>query len=388
LNSLQPVDDQMISERSSIQSGVEPNKRALIVIVAAANGVGLFPFLLFIDAVRYLVIYLVIVIAVAALTAWLTLRRLDTDATEEPSFGEWLLGAWSAVAYPSTLAPFALMVYGIAFGLGSLTRYLAGLAGFDLAINPSAWGYWASLLAAVLLLVAFCHEGAQDLFHNLYPREAGNRSAFHRLLGIPVRIAIAVLVSFVALGILLVLFEFYELPKSLFAIALFLLLFYTSFPLTRLGRLRPGRPQTEIAERLARLLEGAQYKVIRYPRTGKPEIDPLIQSIDMLVHDTDRAFAVEVKSGAAAAAVEWNEAAALRAASSVLRKEMARPRVAIQPVLVLVGASVAPSLQRFSKEEDVAVFHLADASTLQTNPAAVTSWFQHLGEPTPNLGAS
>jgi hypothetical protein len=373
-----------------MQAGVKPNKLALVAIVAAGSGIGLFPFLLFIDTIRYLI---VVVIAAAALTAFLALRRLNTDATEEPSLGEWLLGAWSAVGYPSTIALFALVIYSVAFGLVALASYVAKLLGFDLSIDPSRWGYWVSLAFAGFPAPAYFRESAEDLFHNLYPRTAGSRSAFFPLLGMRLRIAIVLAASIGALAIMVV----FDFRRPEFPIFLALLLFYTSFPLSRLAHPRPGGLQTEITEKLARLLEGAGYKVIRSPRTGKPEIDPLIQSIDMLARGNDSAFAVEVKSRGPAVALEWNEAAVLRTASSVLGEELAdqaEPRVPVQPILVLVGGKIAPGLERFSKEERVPVLHLADPSMLEADPAGIANWFQAVrvafaaGQPPPSLGGS
>ena len=379
----------MVGPRLSERDRVEPKKLPLIAIIAAWSGVGLFPYLLFIDRVHYLVV----VIPWAALMAFFALRRLETDATEEPSPGEWLLAAWSAAAYPSVGALIGLMMYGFGFGLASLAGYVLNLFGFAPLLDPSTWGYWSSLPFAALFAAVLPVTAAQDLFYSLYPRTAGSRSAFFQLLGRPWTIPLAV-ASVAALAVMLV---FLDYRGTSFPVLLSLLLCYSSLPLARLGERRPARHQAEIVDRLARLLEGAGYNVTRSPRTGKPEIDPMIQSIDMLARSTAKAFAVQVKSSEAGALVEWNEAATLRTASSVLEDELAgdqRAPLRIEPILVLVGAGLAPSLARFSEMEGVPVLHVADPAIFEADAAGIASRFRAVGVPFPagepalNLGAS
>jgi hypothetical protein len=93
-------DSQAASQRLPNRDGVKPKKLVLIAIITIANGIGVFPYLLFIDRVHYLPV----LVAVTALIGFLPLRPLQTDAMERPSLSEWLLAAWSAVAYPSTAA--------------------------------------------------------------------------------------------------------------------------------------------------------------------------------------------------------------------------------------------------------------------------------------------
>jgi hypothetical protein len=286
-----------------------------------------------------------------------------------------------------------LIWYGIGFGLASLASYLLKLFNFTLAVDPSIWGYWVSLPFAAVFAFALPFPGARDLFYNLYPRTAGSRSAFFQLLGRLGRVALfAALVA--ALVITLV---FLPLRGTWFPILFSLLLFYSSFPLARLGERRPARRQTEIGERLARLLEGAGYNVSRPPRTGNPEVDPLIRNIDILARSETRAFAIGVKSTGPATSVEWNEAAALSTASSVLDDELAgdaETHVRIEPILVLVGRGLAPSLEQFSEKEGVPVLHFADPSIFEADSDGVARRFQAIevpfqtDAPAPSLGAA
>lgn len=380
----------MPSERSLTRVGVRPNRLALVAIISAGSGLALVPYFLFINRIPYLGV----AVAVAAVTALFSLRGLETEATEEPSIAEWLLAAWSAVAHGSTAGLGSLMMYGVAFGGAWLVGYLARLAGFNLHPSPARWGYWGSIAFASVLVVTAAQQGAESLLRSLYPGTAGSRSAFFPLLGKPGRIALVVVAALAALAVILV---FLDPRGTAFPIVLMLLFFYTSYPLAELGERRPARLQTEIIESLCRLLEAGGYSVIRSPRTGKPEVDPLIQSIDLLARSRERAFALEVKSRAAGAAVEWNEAAAVRTASSLLEDEMGRDLEApmpIEPILVVVGGEIAPSLTRFSEQERVPVIHFADAAMFERDLEEVAGRFRAIGvplhaqEPASSLGAS
>lgn len=378
----------MVSRQSSRRDQVEPKKLPLIAIIAVASGIGPLPYLLLIDRVTYLLV----VVPAAALMAFLVLRRLVTDATEEPSLGEWLLGAWSAVALPLSTTLFGFAAYGIGFGIAWVAGALSTLLGFAFPIDPPTWGYWASIPFAALFALVLPWQATQDLFYGLYPRTAGSRSAFFQLLG---RRWTIILPALAPVAVLALMIAFPDLRGAWFAILLFVLIFYSAAPLARLTE-RLDKRQADIIENLARLLERAGYDVTRSPRTGKADIDPMIRSVDVLARSAAKAFAIEVKSPESSEPVEWREAAALRTASSVLRDELAhdpKAPTSIEPILVLVGAKPAPSLERFSETEHVAVLQITDSSILAAHPDAIATRLRAIGvpipanEPSPSLGA-
>src|SRR5262245_40848659 len=143
----------MDAERSR-QSPVEPNRAALIAIAALASGIGCFPYFLFID-------FLVALPAVAlgsAVFAWFALRKQTTAATTEPSPGEWLLGAWSAVGMPATGSVAGLMLFGLFYGGVKLFIWAAHYFGFGPHADPGTWGFWGSIWLVVVVSVAGATE--------------------------------------------------------------------------------------------------------------------------------------------------------------------------------------------------------------------------------------
>jgi hypothetical protein len=145
-------------------------------------------------------------------------------------------------------------------------------------------------------------KGAAELFRQLYPREAGARSAFFPLLARWKVLALGALAALVALGLMLWLLDLHGVA---FPVLLSILFFYTSRPLSPAGRRRSDTAQVKIVDALAALLQEGGYRIVRTPRTDKAEIDPLLKSVDLLAQTGDRAFAVQVKSVASGAPVEW-----------------------------------------------------------------------------------
>jgi hypothetical protein len=357
------------------QSAVAPNRAALIAIAALANGIASLPYLLF----THLLLGLPVVVLVSAPLAWFTLRKLTTEATMQPSLGEWVLGAWSAVFTPSVAGLAGLIVFGLFYGGVHLFLMAAHFFGFAPHADPSAWGFWGSIGFAAVAMVGGATEGLEELFRQLYPRGAGARSAFFPLLPRWQLLALVGVAALVALAVMLWLLD----PHGIvFTVLLAVLLLYTSLPLVLLGSERSDTAQVKVIDALAALLQEGGYRIVRAPRTGKAEIDPLLKSVDLLARTGDRAFAVQVKSIASNAPVEWNEASALRTAADLLSDEIVTggtEPVPVEPVLMLVGGTVAQSLAAFSQRERIPLVHFKDSADATDDRAELTRRLQAAG---------
>ena len=355
---------------------VAPNKAALVALVALGGAIGLLPYFLFVDRPAYL---WAIVPAIAGV-AFLSLRDFRTAAAAHPGPGEWLLGAWSAVARPCAASLVGFMFYGLFYGGRKAFTGVARYLGFDVPEgDPSAWGFGASAWLVGLFAVAIAMSGAQELARQLYPREAWARSTFVALLARPKLIALGALGAVAALAAMPWLLDPHGVALPVTAL---LVLFYTSFPLAELGKEPADRGRAAVVDLLASVLEEAGYRVDRTPRTGKAEIDPLLQSVDLLAKSDDRAFAFEVKSAAPQVAVEWNEATAVRTAALLLSDEIAAGggrRLPVEPVLTILGGTIAPSLEAFSRREHLPVVHLDGAADVIGNSRELVRRLQAAG---------
>lgn len=357
------------------QSPLAPNRVALITIVALANGIAVVPYLLFIDRLAWL-LPVVLGSAVAALFA---LRKLTIEATTQLSLGEWLLGAWSAVAIPSGGNLIGLMFFGMFYGGVKLFILAAHYFGFAPRADPWAWGFWGSIWFVGVAGLAAAIQGVEDLFRQLYPRQSGARSAFFALLARSQLLALGALAALVALAVMLWLLDLHGVA---FPVLLSILLTYTSLPLAMAGKEAFDKGHVKIVDALATLLQEAGYRIVRMPRTGKAEIDPLLKSVDLLAKISDRAFAVQVKSIASRIPVEWNAASAVRTAALLLSEEILTDDgapVQVEPVLMLVGGTVARSLAAFSQRERVPVVHFEDTTDAVDNRQELTRRLQAAG---------
>jgi hypothetical protein len=352
-----------MDEERPQQSPVAPNLVALIAIAALASSIALIPYFLFSD----LLVGLPAVALASAVLAWLALRKLTTEAPTEPSLGEWVLGAWSAVATPSLGGLFGLTLFGLFYGGVELFIWAAHYFGFSPHSDPWVWGFWGSIWLIVVVIAVGAIESFENVFRQLYPREAGARSAFFPLLARWKLLALVASAALIALGLMLWLLDLHGIA---FPVLLSILLFYSSLPLKLAGSGRSDTAQIKIVDALAALLQEGGYRIVRTPRTGKAEIDPLLRSVDLLARTGDRAFAVQVKSIASSAPVEWNEATALRTAAQLLSDEIvtgSAARVPVEPLLMLVGGTVAQSLAAFSQRERIPVVHFKDTSEATDN---------------------
>ena len=172
--------------------------------------------------------------SVSAVLAWFALRKRTTRATTEPSLGEWLLGAWSAVGPPSTGSVFGLALFGLFYGGVELFIWGGHYFGFAPHADPSAWGFWGSIWSVVVVSATAATESLKDLLGNSIRARPGALGVLcaararqtDRIFGLGGA-------GCPGLGL-----WWLDLHGALFAGLLLILLFYTSLPLGLVGRER------------------------------------------------------------------------------------------------------------------------------------------------------
>ena len=345
-----------MGEGTSDGSGLRPNRFVLALIVALASFIGLLPYWCFIDRLDSLA---ALFVAIAAAGGFASLKGAPTEATERPSLGEWLLGLWSAVAMPAIAGLLGMAFYGIAYGGTRLWNAATGAVEFGAPGDPAAVAFWVSLVMEGLFVASAAAASAEKLQRGLYPGTAGERSVYFQFLGQPLKLASMAAAIVGAFAVLLV---FSDSGSIWPPIGAAFLLFFASMPFDQLAEERAGPLEVGAVDAVAKIFEGAGYSVTRSPRTGNPEVDPLIRNVVLLARHGREAFAINVKDPRAAkTVVEWNAASAVRTAAAVLQQEIAASGgkgCAVRPLLVVVGGELAPSLQRFSEQESVPVVHL------------------------------
>lgn len=147
---------------------VRPNVVLLAMLAGVAVVMGGIPYLFFVDA-----LWILPLLAIgAAGTLWAKARKLHTNATSEPTLGEWISAGWSLVGYAAMIS-FALIYYAIMYWATRLVIYLLGLVNVQLGVSWAeniglyVSGFFAAGLYAAALMAA------AELPRRLYPRLAG-----------------------------------------------------------------------------------------------------------------------------------------------------------------------------------------------------------------------
>ena len=348
----------LMSESAHSRFPIKPRRVALAVICASACLIGLAPYLLFIDRLMWFGI----IGPVVAVIAYIAVRKQETKVSVDPSWAEWALGAWSAVAMPATGSLGGLLFFGLFYWSTKLVVAAAVKFGLSIDVNPSTWGFWGSVWVVASMAIATPTQVATKLFQALYPPQAWGRTAFFPLLAN--RRRFVVIAALAAIGALIVMCSVLSWDGVAFPILLSLLIFYTSFPIAELWRKTTGATRIDVVKSLTQVFQHFGYRVIRAPRTGKPAIDPLLKSIDLMARGDDRAYAIEVRVVAGAGELEWNAATGVRTAATLLTSQSfveVQSGGSVEPLLVVVGGKIAQSLQAYCQRESIIVVHFESA---------------------------
>jgi len=308
--------------------------------------------------------------ALAAVTAF-TVVRLRTASTARPAAPEFVLAAIEAVAPAAILCGAFFVVYGI------VDLFVWALSYTSLGWNSDHEARRVASLFALALVPTFTYITLESVRKKLYPPVAGVPSRYHAYVArdpgrLAVGAAFALLVPAGAIAYLLV-----AGVSSLWAVAG--LAAYTAFASVAASppgeREEPGHASGEVVGRLERAFAAAGYAVVRQPRTGEPEIDPLLVDVDLLAQKEDRCVVVEIKRGGAdARPLSWTDGTRVATAARVLEfdfppissaessKSALRGKIAhMDPVLVLVDVAADPSLKSFAKNERVTILSIRTA---------------------------
>ncbi|WP_316364380.1 hypothetical protein [Candidatus Thiodiazotropha sp. CDECU1] len=359
---------------------IKPNVTLLALLAGVAAVVGATPYLFFIDA-----LWILPLVAIgAAGMLWVKTRKLRSNATSEPSPGEWITAAWSLVAYAAMIS-FSLIYYAIAYWATRLVIFLMGLLNVQLdlswadTIGLAVSGFFAITLYAVSLITA------SELPRRLYPRLAGIRSPYYALwLTNRNWILLAVLAGIFALLLMIGL----DLHQWYWIFACSAVLFYTGFPIAQSGEEREKRRKQGLkATRL--LLDACGWSMSQLEASGDPEVDPFTDEIDFIARRNGDSLLIEV----VAAEVDWKVASGLQTTAHILEDKLGTQPSGpthLRPLLILVGDKIDDSVSRFADIEEFDVAHVPEALIKKVlNAKGDTTGLESLAqELIPAVGAS
>lgn len=322
-------------------TGIEPNRAAIVFAITVATLVGFAPATLVLGRLQWLVV----LTALAGLTATLTLRKYSTTATEKPTMLEFILAGVGAV-FPMALTGLVwLFLDWVIYRLLLLLR----------VSHAGSIAFWSTLPVAVVLTLVY--SNGMEIAKYLYSETAGTKSAYYPLIaqrrtslmrGVITLVAILVVVSALFLGTGHV--------NTWFCVFLELYLFVVGIAV-----LPENATSQVIAEhgrlnQIAKVFEIAGYEVERFPRTGKTEIDPLLSNLDLLTRKGDDCFAIEVKTKTEdAESAGWKIVSGLNTGAWALSDARNLPQQQIRALLMLVDVRADKSLGLVRRQESALV---------------------------------
>jgi hypothetical protein len=342
---------------------VRPNRVALTIVLAVGLAAGLVPFLLYLQVLYLAVPYFVYA---AIVVSWRG-RGFIGNATERPDLSEWLLAGWNAVGVGATASMVGFIWYGLSYIVVWAVGYGAHALGWTLEMNPTSIAAYVSAFFFTVFALAVPVLVADEVPSKLYPQIAGTRSPFFPLAFKPWRLAMLALLGVTggAAGV-----AFLDVQGLWFTLSLMLFFVATGVPLFKLGEPeRHSAGAVLVMKALSKLLSAAGYKLTEKPRTGSPEVDPLITPVDLLAFAGNRGYAIKVKVvGSGETDLEWVAASDIRRAAKALQRALRSDNsteAMVEPYLLVIGGRISDDLRSFSGEEGVKLVHFPDTESLR-----------------------
>jgi hypothetical protein len=156
------------------------------------------------------------------------------------------------------------------------------------------------------------------------------------------------------------------------AFTLLLALFFTT---TGAQLLEVGKRQhataheTSTLDVMKKLLELSGYSLTVAPRTGNPEVDPMIVSVDLLALAGSKGYAIKLHVlQSQRSKADWSLAVDIRAGAIALQRALGTETAAtiqLQPYVLVVGGRVSDDLRAFSEKEGIVVAQVPNLEHLQ-----------------------
>lgn len=286
--------------------------------------------------------------------ALLRARALLTAAAGRPRLWELGVGVVSSLFPASFLSAVALAAYGTGLLVGELLAGLDVIGSVERGSGAENLAFAFSAFIAAVTCPVCAILATDNTSQQLYPQTAGVQVAYKSLLASEKRRRAILLYGLPAVvaGAATLL-----LPSVLLVIATQIFVLAWSLTVFRLGRLERTSEDQRVVIALGHAFAAEGYSVVESPRTGDAAVDPMVVCVDLLAYDSERAFAVQLKTPMTAQSrIPWAEAASIELAASTLSDVAWRLDVRagrVEPVLVLVGEEPSEPLIAFCASEDV-----------------------------------
>jgi hypothetical protein len=346
----------------------------LSVSVAAAALVGTLPVSYYLHN-RFLSFFLAAE-AVIFVGAYLYSRRSDRPVSEGAGGLEYLLRALSAISLWGFLG---VMTLGLNVGFSWFFRLIARLVAWFSGSQPfdtANIAFYFTFGVAALFGLGIAAAIGESIATRIYSVSSSRNVEYSKTLSEQSRTYLYLMLNLIALAAMVFLVSrFGGKGGFFFHLVLQLIPYLGSFWVLNLGT--RVYSDSEVVERIGRVLRAMDFEVVFSPRTIGQELQSLLAGVDMLATRTNEAYIIQVKTASSSASdVDWTTGSGLRIKAATLRIPEIAEKVAgaslsnknVIPLLIICGRKQDPSLAEFLREQELQVVML-DSEAMNLLPA-------------------
>lgn len=341
------------------REAVGVNHVALILVLAIGFVLGMLP-PWFMAGRPTTALYASAVVLVA--TVYIVAKvKAPRATTRPPTLGDLALATAAATFVPSAFGLFWATCH---LGLGAIGWSLNRFVGWPAGASPFGETARLSGLFLAPIQVGGVIVTLQNLLGQLYPDRAGLRSVFQEVRRSKSWHWFAI--AAVAPGFVLAVAFVAGWPVSSgWAALLVIVEILGGAQLFSLNTASRQPSEQEAASAIEGLLQAVGYQVIRAPRAGLDEIDPLLADLALYARSSDgsQGLAIDVVSASVDKPVSWTAGMNLQLMTLALKQTQEDSRQ-IFPVLVVLGDGLEHQLRDYAHQHSICVVEGLDASII------------------------
>jgi len=282
----------------------------------------------------------------------ITLARGGVTAASRPRGRDWVLATAAATFVPAGAAVFFVALH---FVFGWAGWILSRTVGWP--ERPHAFEYAAhqSAYAIQPFVVGAFAASYRNVVQQLCPDRAGVGSAFSTTRMLPVSMWLSAVGALVPGALLLVIAAVGLTAHPTIALVFLVVILTAGAPLFELTPSTKRVGEDDATVLLEHILTRAGYTVVRSPRTGQADLDPLLADLAMYVRAPSGApsYAVDVVSVPPGKTLSWSAGVSLLVKQRAVAQAQGQEPDEIVPVLIVLKGEVEPMLRSFVSQEHV-----------------------------------
>ncbi len=285
--------------------------------------------------------------ALVVVVAAVEIRGVVSHRQDRPGIAELALFMLGSTYYAALGALSAVLLYGAVAGLFALLRAV----GVGFLSSGAAFVTTVPLAATVVLGMASVL--LEEIGSQLYPPFAGASLPYAQLLSTRRRqlrlgVALSASAGLAVIGLFGVWLNWTGL-----GLAVVLLVYAVAITLPLAPSSDGAEVSGDVVSALVQALQSEGYEVVTDPRTGDPDIDPLLDRVTAFAYQSVSSLTVTVLGAGADPTGDWTAALSTVGAARALEKSPHLPEgvTSVRPVLVLMDREPDPTLTALAQGE-------------------------------------